>query len=158
MEPATTTWRSSPWARWLGWTVLFGLALAGATAMFFVYGGPYPALFWGLLAGLAGLAFLVGVRLRTQWWAIGPLVAYGLPAAAYMLYVSYQRSSLPTDRPDPQGMTWDWVVMLAIAEFVVAPCFLAALAGAWWGRRRRSAAPGPERVRSSGDASPSQRP
>jgi hypothetical protein len=99
-------------------------------------GGPYPALFWRLLAGLLALAFLIGVRLRTDWWAIGPLVAYGLPASVYMLDVYYQRSLLPTNQHDPQGLTWDWVGVLVIAEFVVAPCFLAALAGAWWGTRR----------------------
>lgn len=133
-------WRSSTWARWLGWTVMFGLALAGATLVFSAFAPAYPALFWALLVAVAVLAFLIGVRLQTWWWVLGPVVAYGVPAASYMIAANARYQSL--EHKGIEGLTWDWFVVLAYAAFVVAPCMLAAAAGVTWAAVSRSRASG----------------
>jgi hypothetical protein len=136
MERGMMRLRSSTWARWLGWTVLFGLALAGAAFVFLAIAQAYPALFWGLLAGLAALSFVIGVRLRTWWWVFGPAVAYGVPAAVYMISANARYQAMT--HKSIEGLTWNWFAIITFAIFVVAPCVLAALAGASWAAVSRS--------------------
>jgi hypothetical protein len=62
-EHSMMTWRSTPWVRWLGWTLLYGLALFGATVVADRFDRLEP---W--ILGLVGfvLAVLIGVRFRTD--------------------------------------------------------------------------------------------
>jgi len=64
MDQATSTWRSSLWAQWLGWTLLFGMVTA---AGWLVYGAARMAIPFSLLAWLPYLpmviaAFWIGPR------------------------------------------------------------------------------------------------
>jgi hypothetical protein len=122
---------------------MFGLVQAGATLVFFAFAQAGPALFWVLLAGVCAFAFLAGVRLRTWWWVLGPVFAYGVPAAVYMISANAQFQAM--QHRSIEGLTWDWFVVVTFAVFVVAPCMLAAAAGVAWAAVSASRAAGRRR-------------
>src|SRR5215210_830567 len=81
-----TTWWSSLWARWLGWTAVFtvGLGVWGASVVW--QNNPLWVLgdgigFLAILLVPAAVAFCIGVRFADWWWLFGVLVAYVLLAA-----------------------------------------------------------------------------
>jgi hypothetical protein len=71
-------WEFPLGARWLGWTALYALIYYGGVAI----GETAP---WGWVASLLipiVVAFIIGVRFRSRWWTLGPLVAVTLVSAA----------------------------------------------------------------------------
>lgn len=133
---------SSTRVRWIGWTVLFGLALVGSILLYMALPWADPTLAWVLLAGLVALAFAIGVRLRTWWWVLGPVVAYNVPATIFMITVNVEdqaRSNLE------KGLGYAMIAVMLGAAMVVAPSTLAALAGTAWAAVSRSRAAGRRR-------------
>jgi hypothetical protein len=136
-----TTWRSSRWARWLGWTVGYALVLLGALVfallleyVFYLSHSNYPQ--WlttsaGVLAFLVPtvLAFGIGVRFHSWWWGLGPLVAFGVLAAAMVIAVWI--GSFDTGI----GMT---LVAMAVGLSTFGGLLsLVGLVGVWWAKRRQ---------------------
>ena len=89
-----TTWKSSEWARWLGWTVVFALLFGGV--MFpFTYDAPdseitpVPPLALAASIVLSSVAaFKIGVRFPSpRWWA-GPPTAILATVLAFLLLPS----------------------------------------------------------------------
>ncbi len=127
------TWRSSLWARWLGWTAVFtgGLGVWGASLSW--QNNPLWVLgdgigFLAVVLVPAALAFGIGVRFAQWSWVFGVLVANVLLAAI----VVREMAGVPAERGTAQAMIavifWFVIVLL-----VMLP---AAGAGVWWGERR----------------------
>src|SRR5215207_2594052 len=81
-----TTWRSSRWARWLGWTAVFTVGLGGCGASLSWQNHPLWVLgdeigFLAILLVPAAVAFAIGVRFADWSWVFGVLVANVLLAA-----------------------------------------------------------------------------
>ena len=154
-------WQSSLWARWLGWTALYALVLVGAaffTVRLALYINPsglnYPewltTLAW-VLAVLVPvvLAFGIGVRFRSWWWGLGPLVLCGVLLAAMFIdfWIRSNNGSLQSGEEVA-------LVFAAIGLPMIAGVLsLVALAGVWWGKRRHAANARPLEVSSGADAS-----
>ena len=68
VRPSAAAWPSSLWARWLGWTALYGLLYGGA------FLGDASLGFFSPLPHLVGLALalLIGLRFRSWSWIVGP--------------------------------------------------------------------------------------
>jgi len=112
-----TTWRSSLWVRWLGWTAVFGVVEA-VCELAYRWRGPENASPWSLalLVPPLATAFLIGARFPWQWSWAGPLVA--------VLLVGLLLELMPYDvAPSHLGAT------------PVVLCTLAARAGVRWGQR-----------------------
>jgi hypothetical protein len=76
----------------------------------------------------AALAFGIGVRFRSRWWALGPLTALSLPFIAGTVVAWIQ---------DPGNDAWGWLLVFSVMAAVYGALLsLAALAGVWWGKRR----------------------
>jgi hypothetical protein len=143
-------WRSSLWARWVGWTALYALGtllppgIVGLLADFF--GSWYEFLSTAAVLLLFLLstvfAFVIGVRFRSRWWGLGPLALFGLPGAAFGVA---EWSGLIN------GGGW---LMVAGVVFLIFAALLSlvALAGVWWGNRRYAAAFRRRGVSPGGDA------
>ena len=153
-------WHSSQWARCLGWTVGYGLVLVGALVVallinevFYPSGLNYPQ--WlttlaGVLAVLVPmvLAFGIGVRFRSWWWGLGPLVLFGVPAAVMAIAVWFEA----VDSYDALGFLF-MAIGLPIFGGLLS---LVALTGVWWGKRRYAARFRPHRVSPGADAATQQ--
>ena len=82
-------WRSSPWARWLGWTLVFGLLFAGVIVAMF-YRVPIPNMTGDLILVCFALtllaAFGIGVRFTSWLWAAGPPAAILITVLAILVF------------------------------------------------------------------------
>ena len=124
---------------WLGWTIVYAVVIWGI-------GAAYALLErWlnvanqraqGVAAGVRfllplGVAFLIGLQLRTWWWGLGPFLANVVTMLAFAA-VDYLRR--PSSERQQAGAGW----ILAIGATVVdaAMATLAAVAGVaighWW--------------------------
>ena len=128
-----TTWWSSLWARWLGWTAVFtvGLGVWGASVVW--QNNPLWVLgdgigFLAILLVPAAVAFGIGVRFADWWWVFGVLVANVLLAAILVR----ELTGLPYERGTAQGMIG--IMLWFVIHLLVMPP--AAAAGVWWGERR----------------------
>jgi hypothetical protein len=128
-----TSWRSSLWARWLGWTAVFtvGLVVCGASLVWensplWVLGDGIG--FLAILLVPAAVALAIGVRFADWWWVFGVLVAIVLLAAILVR----ELTGLPYERGTAQGMI-GIMLWFVINLLVMLP---AAAAGVWWGKRR----------------------
>lgn len=134
-------WRSTTWARWLGWTMLYAVFFnVGLLDMFDVLPD-----WWSvsgrlgnvmLVLGPALIAFQIAVRFRSWWWGLGPLVACIVPMALLFVWAGF------TWMEDPRIPNWAWLALwLALwnRAMIGGVSSLAALAGVWWGKRRESA-------------------
>jgi hypothetical protein len=155
MDQANSTWRSSLWARWLGWTLVFLLVTAAgwlvdqAARMAFSFSLPASLPF---LASVIA-AFWIGQRFRSWWWVAGPLAALAVPAAGFALWtvrlmwepqVSVETVWGPQT---PQDSAEFILFFLIIGVAMLGVMYTAvAAAGVWWGRRRREPDPAPHRV------------
>jgi bacteriorhodopsin len=75
MGPKMTTWRASLWARWLGWTVVFGLVAAASVVANSAVRSAFPSVAGAeLVVPCSVAAFLIGLRIRSWWWLAGPAV------------------------------------------------------------------------------------
>jgi len=124
---------------WLGWTVVYAVVIWGINA---IYGllesrlndanqrAQGVAALVRFLIPL-GLAFLIGLRLRTWWWALSPFLVTVVTMIAFAT-VDYLRR--PSAQRQQAGAGW----ILAIGATVVeaATATLAAVAGVaigrWW--------------------------
>lgn len=136
-------WRSATWARWLGWTALFGVGLFAWEAYFFSQfylpeerGG--AILFWAVSLGIAFLAFGIGVRFRSWSWVAGPLVADLLVSIAVLGIHEW---------PEQAGLA---LVLLFYFYLLLA---VPAALGVWWGKRRKAASTAPPVAGPGADAS-----
>jgi hypothetical protein len=116
---ARTTWWSSEWARWFGWTVVFALVAGACTLAYEVSIGckswpkglPVVADACGLASQALGpgilpawslaylvpplvAAFFIGVRFPFRWWLLGPPVAVFLVGTPLLLIPYYVVASL----------------------------------------------------------------
>jgi hypothetical protein len=129
-----TTWRSSLWVRWLGWTVLYAVVSYGVVTR-----GDQVGLLH--LAALALVAFSIGVRLRSGWWALSPLTAFiGLLATLWVKDFMTITYLLPPKPPDHGGGLDDVALVISFLFFVALGlvCAIPAWAGVWWGKRREA--------------------
>jgi hypothetical protein len=136
MERPTMTWRSTRWARWLGWTLVFGLVaaasvFAGSLVLSALPSFPLAVFFLPTIVA----AFLIGLRFRSPLWLAGPAV---------LLMVLYVVFALTTE-PGPETMVYRLglsgevrVVLYAIIGLMGGDFFFAipSLLGIWWGKRR----------------------
>ena len=139
MQPLTTTWRASLWARWLGWTLVFPLvSVASVLALAEVGGVLGDALVPALAAPSLVAAFLIGLRFRSWSWLAGPA------AAIVALYVPLGVVLFGTSRW-PSGLEWQrtglpaellFISIIAGALVIGIVHALPAGAGVWWGKRR----------------------
>jgi hypothetical protein len=145
MNQASTSWRSMIWARWLGWTLVFGLVLVGSTVLSAVIPLEGASILFTVAPLLA--AFLIGVRYPNWWWAAGPLVALLVPVAVLILLVAVLSFGPQTPVPTPIGPLTPREQLLFILTlgstgivlfgFLFAPV---AAAGVAWGKRRADSA------------------
>lgn len=130
-------WWAAPWAQWLGWTLLFALVVWGVqVAQAFLgerqeSGGLSDLLQIVVLLVPLLAAFLIGARLRTWWWALGPPLAIVLLMGIYPLH-SYFTMPAATRRPAIAGL----VVAMATILLSALAALLAAAAGVWLGKAR----------------------
>jgi hypothetical protein len=133
-------WRSSLWTRWLGWTAFYALVLVGAgvvTVRLALYINPsdadYPVWLTTLAYVLsvlvpAVLAFGIGVRFRSWWWGLGPLVVFG-PLGAVFAITAW------TGLVDSRG----WGLVAGVGAVTIGGLLAPfALAGVWLGKRRHA--------------------
>src|SRR5215207_3368829 len=114
------TWRSSLWARWLGWTAVFtgGLVLCGASLVW--ENSPLWVLgdgsgFLAIVLVPAALALAIGVRFAHWSWVIGVLVAIVLLAAILVR----EWTGLPYERGTAQGMIG--IMLWVVIHLLVMP-------------------------------------
>ena len=150
-------WRALPWARWLGWTLVFGLLFAGVIVALF-YRVPIPHLTGDLILVCFALtlvaAFAIGVRFPSWSWAAGPPAAILITVLAILVFPetdAASRSALGESTQKDQ-----FVLMLvgggAVSLILLAVVYaLLAAAGVWWGQRREATIDGSARSR-RGDA------
>jgi len=149
-----TTWWSSLWARWLGWTAVFtvGLGVWGASVVWqnnplWVLGDEIG--FVAILLVPAAVAFGIGVRFAYWWWLFGVLVAYVLLAAAFVILAVI---GAPPERGSGQA---GLVIVLIFFWFVLYLLVMlpAAATGVWWGKRRETTNVGSSTAGLGSDAS-----
>ena len=151
-----TSWQSSEWARWLGWTVVFGLVVIASWAVGPMVRSALPAVAVAVLAAPCYVAaFLIGMRFRSWWWVAGPAVA----VMVLIVAVGPTTGGLAVALEDAQrlGMSGGMSVLIYALLFLVAGGLLFAipsLLGVWWGKRQEAANVGSIRSSLDGDASP----
>jgi hypothetical protein len=144
VRPSAAAWPSSLWARWLGWTALYGLLYAGA-----YFGAPFLGFLNPLLPHLVGLAlaFLIGLRFRSWSWALGPPAGSILGYVAVIVIAILQTfffSAEPLNEAQRKGAE---TALGMIVAFSVIPLMLFAGVnalvaaagvgvGKWWSERR----------------------
>jgi hypothetical protein len=124
---------------WLGWTVVYAVVIWGINA---IYGllerrlndanprGQEAAALVRFLVPL-GLAFLIGLWLRTWWWALSPFL---VSVVTMLAFATVDYLSRPAAERQQAGAGW----ILAIGATVVdaAMATLAAVTGVaigrWW--------------------------
>ena len=152
-------WRSLPWARWLGWTLVFGLLFAGVIMAIF-YRVSIPNMTGDLILVYFALtllaAFAIGVRFPSWSWAAGPPAAILITVLAILVFPE----TGPAQRTATGDMTqkdqfvlmlvWGGAFILILLAFVYA---LLAAAGVRVGQRREATTDGSARSRLGDDAS-----
>ena len=152
-------WRSSPWARWFGWTLVFGLLFAGVIVAMF-YPVPIPNMTGDLILVCFALtllaAFAIGVRFPSWSWAAGPPAAILITVLTILVFPdtdAAQRSALGDMTQKEQ-----FVLMLVgggafILILLACVYALLAAAGVRVGQRREATTDGSAGSRLGDDAS-----
>ena len=124
---------------WLGWTIGYAVVIWGIDAIYGLLGS------WlnnanhrgqDVAAGLRfvirlGVAFLIGLRLRTWWWALSPFLVIAATMLAFS-GVDYLRRP-PSQR---QQVATGWIVAIGATVVDAGVATVAAVAGVvigrWW--------------------------
>jgi hypothetical protein len=125
------------WAEWIGWTLLFALIYWGVQVMHAFLGDRLGEGGLNDVVQVAGLlipllaAFLIGARLRSWGWMLGPPIAIVLTMLTYPIF-GYLTAS-PTQRQQMGSG-----LILATAGILIAAlvALLAAVVGVWFGKSR----------------------
>ena len=151
-------WRSLPWARWLGWTLVFGLLFASVVVAIF-FTAPIPNMTGDLILVFFALtllaAFAIGVRFPSWSWAAGPPAAILITVLAILVFPetdSAQRTEMgDTTQKDQfvQMLVWGGAFIFILLAFVYA---LLAAAGVRVVQRREATSDGSARSRLGDDA------
>jgi hypothetical protein len=121
-----------PWTQWFGWTLLFaaiywGVELSAALLEERLPGvAPWLRFLIPLLA-----AFLVGARLRSWWWVLGPPIAIIVIMLTYPVY-SYLTSPQTSREQSGSGLILAIFLILINAGLAL----LAAAAGVIYAKTR----------------------
>ena len=124
---------------WLGWTIVYAVVVWGIDAAYALLERWLNAAdrrVQGIAAGVRfllplGAAFLIGLQLRTWWWALSPFLVIVVTMLAFATVDFLRR---PSSECQQAGAGW----ILAIGATVVdaAMATLAAVAGVaigrWW--------------------------
>jgi hypothetical protein len=137
-ERVTMAWRSTNWARCLGWIqVLAFVSLASALLFENLPIDPFP---WGFLPPLVA-DFLIGVRVRERWWVYGPMVAIAALSVAAIVWIAVAAATYEGPSTQGPGVALGFfvpgVVVVATGGSILHG--LCAAAGVWWGQRREAA-------------------
>jgi hypothetical protein len=152
-------WRSSPWARWLGWTLMFGLLFAGViVAMVFTV--PIPNMTGDLILVVFALtlvaAFAIGVRFPSWSWAAGPPAAILITVLAILLFPETDAAQRTARGESTQKEQFVFMLVgggaCSLLLLAVGYALLAA-AGVRVGQRREATTDGSARSRLGDDAS-----
>jgi hypothetical protein len=156
MEPMTTTWRASLWARWLGWTLVFGLVVATSWVANFVVRSALPSVAVAVFVLPSYVAaFLIGMRFRSWWWLAGPavvvmvlFVAVGLTTGGLAAFLADSQLLGASSRMS--------VFIYALLSLVGGGLLFAipALLGVWWGKHHAGTTAGSTGSSLDGAASP----
>ena len=153
-------WRPLPWARWFGWTLVFGLLFAGVIVAMF-YRVPIPNMTGDLILVFFALtlvaAFAIGVRFPSWSWAAGPPAAILITVLAILLFP--ETDAAPPSAIDEMTQKDQFVLMLVgggAFSLILLACVYALLAaaGVRVGQRREATTDGSARSRLGDDASP----
>jgi hypothetical protein len=124
---------------WLGWTVIYAVVIWGINA---IYGLLESRLndanqrAQGVAALLRfliplGLAFLIGLRLRTWWWALSPFL---VTVVTMLAFATVDVLSRPAAERQQAGA--GWILAIGATAVDAATATLAAVAGVaigrWW--------------------------
>jgi hypothetical protein len=152
-------WRSLPGARWLGWTLVFGLLFAGVIVAIF-YRVPIPNMKGDFIlvffAPTLLAAFAIGVRFPSWSWAAGPPAAILIAVLAILVFPdtdAAQRTAMGDMTQKDQfvlALVWGGAFSLILLAFVYA---LLAAAGVRVGQRREATKIGSSDSSLNGDAS-----
>ena len=132
MNRAASTWRSSLWARWLGWTLVFALVVAASLFASIVVGSRLPPNLRAVFVVPSIIAaFLLGVRFRSLSWLTGPVVVVTVLYAFWGL----------TTQPGPETMDYHLGIngrlraaIYSVVGLVAGSCYaIPVLLGVWWG-------------------------
>ena len=150
-----TSWRSSLLARWLGWTVMYGLVVVGGAWLLPRLPPPAGGMVFLGLPVIA--AFLIGVRFRSEWWAAGPPVVLVTLVTAEILWELMDKlgPQVPAQPPTPQASVPPVITMLVLGSGLVmvsAVLAVAAYKGVTWGQRRENEAAVRDAARSEGES------
>jgi hypothetical protein len=152
----TMTWRASLWARWLGWTLVFGLVVVASLLGNALVRSALPSVAVAVFVLPSYVAaFLIGMRFRSWWWLAGPALA----VMVLFMAMSLMTGELATTMRDAQllgGSSEMSVFIYALVSLVGGGLLFAipALLGVWWGKRQEAASVGSTRNSLDGAASP----
>ena len=123
---------SATWVRWIGWTVLYGVAGLGLTFISLFHRSSVTGLAMAL--GPPTAAFLIGKKFRSWWWILGPMTAVVVVASIVALFANARVGDDPYG-----GLAWFYYGLVMVGVIVGSLSAIAAAAGVWWGRSRASA-------------------
>ena len=124
---------------WLGWTLVYAVAIWGvdtAYALLELWLRDANERAQEVAAGLRfviplGLAFLIGLQLRTWWWVLSPFLVIVVTMLAFS-FVDYLRRPLSQRQQAAVGL----IVAIAATVLDAGAATLAAIAGVmvgrWW--------------------------
>ncbi len=128
-------WWTSEWTRWIGWTLLYALAVWGASAVQSllepgtVRQESRNVASWARFLIPLALAFLIGVQLRSWWWVGGPPAVTILMTLTYPTF-AYLTSPRPSRRKAKAGLT----IAVTLAMIDAGVVLFAAAAGVICGK------------------------
>ena len=124
---------------WLGWTIVYAVVVWGIDAAYALlerWLNDANRRVQGVAAGVRfllplGVAFLIGLQLRTWWWALSPFLVIVVMMLAFAT-VDYLRR--PSSERQQAGAGWILAIGATVLDAAMAT--LAAVAGVaigrWW--------------------------
>jgi hypothetical protein len=126
--------QSAPWVQWIGWTLLFALAVWGISIVSVLLAErrqPNDLVPWIEFVGPLLVAFLIGLRIRSWWWVLGP------PLATISIMLTYPLLDFLTKSPTSRRELGSALVLAVILTLLRAGiAMLAAGAGVLAGKLR----------------------